>query len=307
MPNFIPQTRPVPHEIEDRIDFVVQWLIDPCDAPITVWLEKFWPAFGELVLEWYAFDLLNMFKAFLKPNLYAIEGRSSRHWGKGEKGKRKGWTNWIRLTVSFDPSEWLGNNVWGAEELRARQIPPLAGYLWIFEGLIERFLWYCMVLDLVTAFAYRWMSAVVETRYCQAADDPVFLGSIASTPLLAIFGMDTLGIWQPDKMRNLSFYNGFGVGGNQGGGTASWSGTVSQPSDAPGVRHLVCRCTVQAGPSAGRFVETSYTFGPGVTQQVGCGMAIQRGDIVIYQYQVDNTLFATGLRAFYQQAFSGVQ
>ena len=39
-----------------RVNYVVNYIFDPCDAPITVLLETLWPALLKMVLSLYAVD-----------------------------------------------------------------------------------------------------------------------------------------------------------------------------------------------------------------------------------------------------------
>lgn len=307
MTSGFPVTKPRIPDIEERIDFVVQFFIDGCDAPITVWMEKFWPAFTRLVLQWYTLDLVNMFKAWLQPGLYAIEGRNSRHWGGGKKGKRH-WA-WQRLgtVITFDPGQWLGEKMWGHDELRARPLPPGASFLWIFEGVIERFLWYCMVLDLVTEFAYSWCSAVAETKYCAMADDAVFLGECGPYPLLGIFDWDTQGSFHPQKQRHIDFFNGFGVMATSGMGSSGGTAEIFLPDDGPISATILTRMRCTLGPSAGRETLASYEIQRGQTLTVGAGMPIYPGDLVLFEIKVNAGMTMLKAHLFYQQRFRTFQ
>jgi len=303
MPNGVPQTRPNPPGIEEKVDYIVSQLIDPCDAPLTVWIEKLWPALGRLILAWYVVDLKNIFTAYLRPGAWLLESRSSRHMG-GKKGKRGGgaWTV-IGKVIAFDPSEFLGRHLAGADELRARPLPPGASWLWILEGVIERFLFYCMVVDLATDFAYEWISGVMETRYCQARDDAVFLGECGPYDLLGIFGWDVQGMYHPQKMRNILFFNGFGVMGGKGPGSAGATAIVKRHASQPTGGWVKCRVRFLLGPSAGRVIERSFDdIGPdGVEANIGC--AIQGGDLMIFEIAVDGHWVMEKSHMFYQQSF----
>jgi len=276
-----PTSRPVIPDIDERIDFVLEFLIDGCDAPITVWMSKFWPAFSQLVLEWYAIDIKNIFTAFLRPGLFAIEGRSSRHWGAGDKGKRGKKGGWVTKAITFDPSEWIGKMIGGGEEVRARALPPGAAWMWIFEGTIERFLFYCMVLDLVTNFSYRWASSMVETKYCQAAQDAVFLGEVRDIPMLGIFGWSPVGALFPRKMRNISFFNGFGVAQTVGMGHISFTADIRPIEADPSGDWVRARLRCLTGPSAGTEVVEEHDSSSGEAFQIGLSTAARPGDVWI--------------------------
>lgn len=294
-------------EFERKLDWILNSLTDMCDAPISVWIEKLWQPLGTLILSWYVIDLKNVFVAYMRPGLFAIEGRSGRHWGGGNKGKKRtGFSRaWERLgtVVGWDASEVLGKELWGADELRARPLPPGASFLWIFEGVIERLFFYWMVLDLGTEFIYNWMSAVEQTKYCAASRDAIFLGDCGPYPLLGIFGWDAQGSFHPLKQRNIDFFNGFGVMASGGPGSAGGSATIFLPDDGPPTATILCRMRCLLGPSAGAEANTSYIIERGSRVEVGAGTAIASGDLVIFEIKVDAGMTLEKAHLFYQQQF----
>lgn len=307
MSNF-PKTHNPLRDFERRLDWILNSLTDMCDAPITVWIEKLWQPLGELILAWYVVDLKNVFTAYLRPGLFAIEGRNNRHWGGGKKGKpRTGFGKaWDRLgtIVGWDPSEILGKEMWGADELRVRPLPPGAAFLWIFEGVIERLLFYWMVLDLGSTFIYNWMSAVEETKYCMASRDASFLAKCGPYPLLGIFGWDVQGSFHPLKMRNIDFFNGFGVMATGGSGSAGGSAIITSPADGDPDGWVECRIRCTLGPSAGAEAFAGrVSVPPGTTVTVGAGTAIASGDLVLFEIRVNGGFTMEEATLYYQQAF----
>ena len=294
-------------EFEERLDWIINSLSDMCDAPITVWIEKLWQPLGTLILSWFALDIKNIFVAYLRPGLLAIEGRSSRHWGGGDKhGKRDGFKGaWDRLgtVAGWDPNEVLGKELWGADELRARPLPPGAAWLWIFEGTIERLLFYWMVVDLGSEFLYNWMSAVEETKYCLASRDAMFLAECGPYPLLGIFGWDTQGSFHPQKMRNIDFFNGFGVMASGGAGSAGGSASITLPEDGPATAQIDCRIRCLLGPSAGAVAMSSTEVQRGQTVEVGAGTAVASGDLIVFEIRVNAGMTMNKAHLYYQQAF----
>ena len=229
-----PQTKPpIPEDIDDRVQFALHFLTDMCDAPITVYMDAFRDAFKEVVIAWYTIDLKNIMTSFLRPQNYIIERRSRRHWGGGEKSKRP--TSWEKVweASGIDPNEWLGEHLWGGDEVRARKVPPMAQWLWVIEGVIERLLFWFFVLDLVTQFVYRWSSSIVFSKYCAAQADAVLYGTCGPYPLLGIFDWDAVGSIHPEKQRNIDFFNGFGISASRGSGYAACSQMILLPEDGP--------------------------------------------------------------------------
>lgn len=302
-----PKTNSPLNDFERKLDWIINEFTDMCDAPLTVWIEKLWQPLGTLILAWYVVDLKNIFVSWLRPGLFAIEGRSTRHWGRGEKGKKrtgfsKAWER-IGTVVGWDPSEVLGKELWGAEELRARPLPPGAAFLWIFEGVIERLFFYWMVLDLGTEFLYNWMSSVEETKFCKAQRQAILLANRGPEPLLGIFGWDNIGFDFVLKQRNIDFWNGFGCIGSTGQGSAGATASIFLPPNGPETANIWCRIRCTFGPSAGSEVMSHFTIGRGQVVEAGCGTAIASGDLIIFEILVDAGMTLQSAHYYYQQQF----
>lgn len=272
---------PVVPDIEHRMDIVWRQLVDPCDAPITVWIEKLWPALGRLVLEWFAFDLLNMITAYLRPRLVGSRIRSRSHYRRGRKGKRGKFRRVLGEIIDFDPADFVGRHLPGAEEISHRPLAPGVITLWAFEEIIERYLYYYMVLDLTTEFLYNWCSAVAETRYCQARDDAVLWAAFDSFGQTGIFGWTGILYPTTEKERNLLFWNGAGVTQTVGNGVISALCEAHCTDDPAHNAFAAIRVRCLGGPSVGQedFIVVHATAGEDVT--LSCSSQCQPGDLWI--------------------------
>lgn len=297
-----PQTKPpVPDDIDDRVQFALHFLTDACDAPITVYMEAFRDAFTELVISWFEIDLKNIMTAYLRPQNYVIERRFLRHWGGGEKKKRP--TSWEKVweASGIDPNEWLGEHLWGGDEVRARKVPPFAGWLWAIEGVIERLLFYFFVLDIVTQFAYRWSSSIVYSEYCAAQADAVFYGTCGPYPLQGIFGWDVVGQIHSVKERNIDFFNGFGIMASRGSGYAACDQMILLPDDGPPSAIIEVRARCTNGPHAGLTEFLHTTILRGETKSVGIGIPISPFDLVLFETRVNAGMTMLEATVYYQQ------
>lgn len=198
-------------EQDRKIQFIWKQIIDPCDAPITVWIWLMWAPFKKLILQWYAVDVLQIYTAYLRPNFAPYRPRSRRHWGGGKKKKRPKGSRRRINPVAFDPNEFIGDTLMGFNELGGFRPYPGEMFIWTVEGVIERLLFYWMILDLGTDFLYEWTSAVAATKYCHARDDAVLRATSDGYPLLGIFGWDPMGPLDVVKMRHIIGFNGYAV------------------------------------------------------------------------------------------------
>jgi hypothetical protein len=294
-------------KFERHLDWILNTLTDMCDAPITVWIQKLWKPLGKLILSWYAVDLKNIFTAWLRPGLYSIEGRSNRHWGGGGRGKKRtGFkTPWrvIQTVVGWDPNEIIGKALAGHDELRVRALPPGSAFMWIFEGVIERLLFYWSVIDLGTEFVYEWMSSMEETKYCMASRDAVFLGRCGPYLLFPILGWDPVGTLAPEKMRNIDFFNGFGVMAFGNSGSAGVTARIEQLPGVISPLNVRIRIRCLQGPSVGAEEFADHTIMPGEQVDVGVGCSIASGDLVIAEILAESICQLVSAHVFYQQAF----
>lgn len=296
--------RPNVPGLEERLPFIWRELIDPCDAPITVWLECMWDPLWDMILEWYAIDIWQILTTAAREITLGGLSRSHRHGGRGKKGRRGFWRNAPKFLLSFDPNEFLGKFLLGGEEI-ASQPPGLWKWrFWAVYGIIERLQFWYFVLELVSEFLYRWMSAVAETKYCQARDDAIFFSDAAGNVSVGIFGWVATNTTPATKMRNLSFYNGFGVQQTIAHGLATFSGTaVGRFLAVTG--QISCRIRCIAGPNIGKEnTATATTIG---REQVGFSLFLEvgPGDTIVWETLADVNQYDWPQQFFYLQASPG--
>lgn len=271
---------PVP-DLQHRLEIIWRELVDPCDAPITVWIQYLWEPLLHAVLEWYAIDLLQVFVAYLRPARYRSVWRSSAHWKGGRKGTRGSWRRVWREIVEFDPSEYIGRHLATALELEGRPMAPGEVAIWTVGGAIERAAFWYFVLDLTSEFLYRWSSSVAQTRYCQARDAAVLWAHFDRFTQTGIFGWAAVLYPTTDKERNLSFWNNAGVSQSVGNGVVTArcmakciDGVV--PTPFAGIR---LRCL--GGPSEGLISSLEIPGNTGSEFALSASAQFQPGDLWI--------------------------
>lgn len=260
-----------------------------------------WHPLWELILAWYLIDIKQIIITYFRPKLPPGFPRLTRHGSRGRKGKRKLRRNPVTGIIEFDPNEFLGKLLQGGDEFPSRPLGLWEARFWIIEGVIERLLFWWFVLEVLSDFLYRWMSAVAETRYCQARDDPVFLSAKSGTVSIGILGWNPTGWGSPQKIRRIIFYNGFGVMQSVGNGIAAFSGTAK--GRLPGVDGTIsARIRVINGPNLGREqVATEHTTDLG---EASFSLSIDIGpaDTVIVETLADHQIYDWTLEQFLLQA-----
>lgn len=140
-----------------KLNFIVDFIIDPCDAPLMVYLELAVEPAGQLALGLVGLDPVDIVKNIHQPkNLKACRKARAR------PGGRRAGKSWI----DFD--ELVADMVKGEKKLPPLQWDGKKATFLGFAGAVERLAWNWYVASLVTDSVYDWMSAVYQTKYCAA-------------------------------------------------------------------------------------------------------------------------------------------
>lgn len=248
----------------------------------------FWPAFVNLLLAWYEISVVQIIYAFVRPGLRIWRFRGYRHWGGGSRGRRPSRKGKFPNPLSIDPSEEIGKAMGGWQELGGWELVPGEIWFWSVAELINRAFLYWSILDLSTEFLYRWSSGVAGTRYCHARDDAVLLAGAPGYPLLGIFGWDAVGILDPIKERNITFFNGFGVSQNVGPGQVGiyFTATHDAGDGTPGP-WIQSRMRCLTGPRAGVYRESEQFAPKSGGNQFGSSYDMGRDEVWIGEIRVN--------------------
>jgi len=252
-------------------------LLDGCDAPLTVWLDCMWVPLGNLILAWYTIDLMNIFTSFFGIRRGPFNYRGARHAGGGKKGRRGGGKNPIAFAASFDPGEWIGDHIPGADDLSHRPVPPGVPFMWTVHGVIERFNYFFMVLDLGSDFVFNWMSSVVKLGYCGNKDDSILLAHRDYYQQIGIFGWSPI-VWEfTDKDRKLTFWNSVAVAQITGPGSyyVRFRCKCLDSVGGPGV----CGLRIQQifGVVPATVAQSVITLEPGASAAMALGYVVEVG------------------------------
>ena len=146
------------HGIIKRINVVKDFIFMPCDASVGVYVETAIEPLGELIMTWLSFGMDDVVRGYARPK--SLRGQK-RYRPKKQKTARKG-GKVVRAEIP-ELGEEIGKVLPGAEEFRKRTVSTGVKNLWVVDGLIQRGLWYWLVVDSVTEFSYEWSSAIIKT------------------------------------------------------------------------------------------------------------------------------------------------
>lgn len=157
-----------------KVNFIRKWISNPCDTPYAIYAETAIKPAGDLLLALIGFGLDDVVRGFFRPRGL----RSRRHGRKGRKGSRP-------KELIPEVGEIIGKNIPGAEDVNARKVTDGVKTLWIVDGLLQRALYFWMMLSLPVDFGYDWISGIVRddntrcdgwTRMLRYAHDNTVLG-----------------------------------------------------------------------------------------------------------------------------------
>jgi len=164
----------------NRVNAIIDFWSDPCEAPWDVFLQTALPAAGEAAMAVIDFDLGQFNRAFFSPG----NRRSRRH---GRPGKKSGGL----ADCLLNPSECLGKRLRTLAGNRPRRAGKGEKFLWAIDDVLQRGLFWWMVLDVGEEFLFNWQSAMMRTEFCQAKND----GVVKAGPKDEFWS--TLGGWAP--------------------------------------------------------------------------------------------------------------
>lgn len=208
----------------DKLNQIVRFIEDPCEAPWIVYLELAKEPAKKALLAWFTFGLADVMRGYFRPK--GVRGR--RHGrGRGKGGARAGP---IRRGLSRIPGigddvgNFIGKRLPGAHKLNQRQVSQGVKNLWFIDGVLQRGLWWWLVVGLTTDFLFEWTSLLQQSEFCQRSNQKGLYATGVTGGALAIQG------WVPQLGMALNRNHGgatwFGSGASLGAG--NWTIIYSQ-------------------------------------------------------------------------------
>lgn len=287
MPSTWPFPKPRIPKLEDRFNFIWRNFTDPCDTPVTVWIETLLPALEHALIAWFYIDLIQVVRTMWTPPVWGWRNRLRSHYGPENRNNKRGLKGKVGKGLSFDPSSWVGKQLspFADEEM----VMLLPGEIWFWtatEAIVFEFFAYS-VLDIGTGFFYEWASGVAQTQYCAARDDAVLYATAPGYPLLGIFGWDAVGLLNPVKQRNIDFFNGFGVAQSVGPGVVGLTFEYLNIGGGLGPPWIECRMNCLTGPRTGTYAMQRVATGDLVGGSGGCTYDMQADEVWIGEIRVN--------------------
>lgn len=143
-----------------QVNGVIRFVEDPCSAPWSVYARCAGPALGHLVLALLMFGFDDVVRGYFRPAVVGMRSRTGRRRGRGRIAR------WARKGIP-EIGEMIGHNIPGAKKMAARGVSTKVAMLWAFDGVLQRIMFWWMILDVVTDAAFEWTTCIAQTRECQ--------------------------------------------------------------------------------------------------------------------------------------------
>lgn len=207
--------------IFDKIDFIIKFFMDPCDAPWTAYAQAVGGAALELFVNLYSLDPSDIFWNAVGSAFGLGRARSGRKGRKGSKRRR-----------GFDPNENLGHYIGQWLHITDGKYPAGIGFLWASFGLLQRLNFWFFFVGALIQFFFRWTSLLYNSKYCQRQRDAVLMRTNTRYVLPALFPWTDILVPHIAKQR---------------GPISSVGGVVNFPSGYTGILTGSCSWTPRQG------------------------------------------------------------
>lgn len=172
----------------DKVNGIVRYIEDPCDAPFLLYVELAKKPALKAVLTFFTFGMSDIARGYFRP-----KGLRSRRHGRGGKKSGVGRSRIGRALgrvpgLGDDVGNFVGKNLPGGETLSQRHVTQGVKNLWIVDGLLQRALFYWLIVGITTDFLYEWSSLLQQSEFCKRTHEKGVFATGKTGGCLAIQG-----------------------------------------------------------------------------------------------------------------------
>lgn len=143
----------------DKVNFVIDAWAEPCEAPWYIYIQLLKPAALTAFITLISFGLGDVARGFARP--HGLDRRRS--------GKRKG--KWARRIPKFpEIGNLIGAQIEGSSAVKGANWGVAGRFLWRVDTVLQAGLFWWLIADVTTDFAYTFTSLLYETRWCEGQD-----------------------------------------------------------------------------------------------------------------------------------------
>ena len=153
-----------PAEFAYTLNTVIRLVSFDCNGTWVVFVDTLKPAAGEMAIALLSFGWDDVARGFLRPS-----GIRARH-RLGRRGRKGGHRRARRGIKIFDKipeiGEWIGKHLPGATIVRGRNVGGFQRWLWTIDGVLQRGVFYWMMVDVISDFGYAWLLGIMRHEAC---------------------------------------------------------------------------------------------------------------------------------------------
>lgn len=184
-----------------NINIIVDFFLDPCDAPISVYLETLFPAVMDMLVDMFAFDVSEYQEQRPFSSFKPQDNKGKSKVRRGRKGG--GHTKWNRIfsAVSGDPGELLGKRMAKHHGGSRRLLTGGRSHLWLIGGAMQRGAFWVWFASRLTGLFYDWYMGIIGKGYCSEPGAGIILAAEGADSAHNLFGWKPLVVWNILKQR----------------------------------------------------------------------------------------------------------
>lgn len=285
-----------------KVNFIVNFFMDPCDAPASVYLETMFPALMDMLVDLYAFDVseYSQQKGIMIRTPKDKKGKSKTRRGRKGGGRKRWWH--IFQTLSEDPGEILGKKHARDFGGSQRLLTGARAHFWIIGGIAQRFAFWLWFISRLSQFITDWWTGLVAAGYCTERGSPVLLAYEYQDGSIPLVGWAPVNLWTILKQRGDIIWN-VGVGRSMEYDLTVVFRCVVSVADPLNTSEVFLRLITDPGSGPGKIVDEQQLTVTGTAQKiVGLNGKIPKG--AFFAVEVSNTSGTVRLNDCYLHAFS---
>lgn len=255
-----------------KLNYIIDFMFDICDAPLSVWIRTLWPALLEALIAYYALDMTQIFTRYVKPpGIYKGKRGGNHGAGNRKQGGKRTFARAWGVVKNFDPNNSAADLMPNDGFDTHRSITPGVRTLWQLYDVEQRVLYWIMVYEITEQFWYRWSSGVAESYYCKAQYRPMAYGTCGFEGNLPVLELTPVVCEEIIKARHGASIIGNVARAPGQGSQIFFSGTGYSPTDEP----WPAGCKLVVIHSSGVRIESGDIAGAGHAAAVSGGVTAE--------------------------------
>lgn len=237
---------PTPPSIPEKVNYIVNYWENPCHARWWLIIETAKAPAWQALVAVSTFGMYDIIRGYLRPKVGRFKRTPRTKKGKSWWTKSRG-----RIPQIPEVGATVGGHLPGAQLAAGRNVSGGVLTLWALDEIVQRFLWYWLLIDVATDFFYTWASNLNESRFCSSQGKAGFAATGGPYVITGIQGWNNGSAVEVDYEENGAHWDGFA------GGTGNGSHVVALGITARNIHPTLTnqlQCRIRWGPGLGNIV-----------------------------------------------------